>query len=291
VDRLVGLLRDNGLKAEVFTDLAVVTESALREHRAGRLRALVGVGGDGTAAELVNRTPPELPIALLPAGNENLLARYVGLNGAPEALCRTIVKGSITRLDAGIADGRVFLLMASCGFDAEVVRRVHSRRRGHVRWHSYVKPILEVMRSYQYPKVRVCWEQADVRHDVPTPEKEGVWSECSAEVRWLFVFNLPCYGARLRLAPQAVGTDALLDLCGFTGGSLWDGLRYVTAALRGRHRTLPDCLVRRVRRLRIASQTEVPYQLDGDPGGVLPVEIEVLPGRLTLIVPRETEKG
>jgi diacylglycerol kinase family enzyme len=52
-----------------------------------------------------------------------------------------------------------------------------------------------------------------------------------------------------------------------------------------RHQRLPDCTVRRARRLRVTSQEEVHYQLDGDPGGLLPVEIEVLPGRLTLVVP------
>jgi diacylglycerol kinase (ATP) len=31
----------------------------------------------------------------------------------------------------------------------------------------------------------------------------------------------------------------------------------------------------------------VPYQLDGDPGGLLPLDVQVLPGRLTLVVPRE----
>jgi diacylglycerol kinase family enzyme len=30
----------------------------------------------------------------------------------------------------------------------------------------------------------------------------------------------------------------------------------------------------------------VPYQLDGDPGGFLPLDIEVLPERLTLWVPK-----
>jgi diacylglycerol kinase (ATP) len=37
--------------------------------------------------------------------------------------------------------------------------------------------------------------------------------------------------------------------------------------------------------VRIESDVPVPYQLDGDPGGYLPLEIEVLPNRLTLIVP------
>ena len=41
------------------------------------------------------------------------------------------------------------------------------------------------------------------------------------------------------------------------------------------------------RRLRVTSEEEVPYQLDGDPGGVLPVDIETLPGRLTVVVPAD----
>ena len=112
----------------------------------------------------------------------------------------------------------------------------------------------------------------------------------SAVVRWLFAFNLPCYATGLQFAPQADGADGLLDVCGFGQGSVWHGLRYLTAVLQGRHQTLPDCLTGRVRRLRITADAEVPYQLDGDPGGMLPVEIEVLPGRLRLIVPKTMTK-
>jgi diacylglycerol kinase family enzyme len=36
--------------------------------------------------------------------------------------------------------------------------------------------------------------------------------------------------------------------------------------------------------LRIESDDAVPYQLDGDPGGVLPVEITILPQRVRLLV-------
>jgi len=36
--------------------------------------------------------------------------------------------------------------------------------------------------------------------------------------------------------------------------------------------------------VRIESDGEVPYQLDGDPGGVLPVEIAAMPGRMCALV-------
>ncbi|MHC4177577.1 MAG: hypothetical protein ACYSWU_08725, partial [Planctomycetota bacterium] len=68
------------------------------------------------------------------------------------------------------------------------------------------------------------------------------------------------------------------------------GLRYTAAVLLGRHQAMADCTTRRVRRLRITSEAEVPYQLDGDPGGFLPVDVEVLPGRLALVVPAAEAK-
>ena len=41
--------------------------------------------------------------------------------------------------------------MIGCGFDAEVVRRVHLERDGHITRLSYLKPIWESIRSYEYP--------------------------------------------------------------------------------------------------------------------------------------------
>ncbi len=274
-DRLAELLAQRRFRAEVLTDLDQVAELANRWHGEGRLRALVGVGGDGTAAELVNRTSPGTPLTLLPAGNENLLARYVNLGRTPQSVCQTISDGALIRLDAGMANGRVFLLMVGCGFDAEVVRRVHSGREGPVRARHYIKPILKTIRSYEYPELRVYCDGEE-------PDVESQW----AAVRWFFAFNLPCYGGRLRLAPQADGADGLLDICAFRRGSLWHGLRYAAAVVFGRHQAMADCTVRHARRLRVTSEVEVPYQLDGDPGGFLPVEIEVLRDRLTLVVPQ-----
>jgi diacylglycerol kinase (ATP) len=277
VDRLIELLRQRGFQTEILTELDTVAERANRWHTDGRLRALVGVGGDGTAAELANRVAAGVPLTMLPAGNENLLARYLNLGRAPETVCQTIADGALVRLDAGKAGQRIFLLMIGCGFDAEVVRRVHDRRTGHIRRRNYFKPIWDLTRSYEYPELRVYWGNGDVETCEVRP--------APAAVRWLFAFNLPCYGGGLRLAPQADGADGLLDVCAFRRGSLWHALRYTAAVLLGRHQVMADCTMRRVRRLRVTSEAEVPYQLDGDPGGLLPVDVEVLPGRLALVVP------
>ena len=86
------------------------------------------------------------------------------------------------------------------------------------------------------------------------------------------------------MVPDAVGTDGWLDACLFRRGSLLHGLRYLAGIALGRHRQWEDFSHVRVRRLRIESDLQVPYQLDGDPGGVLPVDISVLPGRVRMVV-------
>lgn len=281
VARLVELLDQQRIQATVLSSLDEVADLANQWHAEGRLRALVGVGGDGTAAELVNRTTPGLPLTLLPSGNENLLARHLNLSGVPEQLGRTIVDGAVCRLDAARANDRVFLLMLGCGFDADVVDRVHRKRTGHIRSRNYIKPMLKSIRSYEYPEIQVRWDPPEGESEGPTDESDA----CSAAARWVFAFNMPCYGGGLRLAPWADGSDGMLDLCTFRRGGLWHGLKYAAAVILRRHRRLADFATRRVRRLWISAESEVPYQLDGDPGGTLPVEVEVLPGRLTMVVP------
>ncbi|NQT38726.1 MAG: protein BmrU [Planctomycetes bacterium] len=288
VARLVDLLAPAGLTVEVHSDLATVAQRANRWHEEGKLRSLVGVGGDGTAAELVNRTDVGVPLIMLSSGTENLLARHLGLPAEAEDVCRTIVDGHFIRLDVGRANGRLFLLMVGCGFDAEVVRRLHQSRRGHIRRLSYLKPILSAMRSYGYPELRVYWEDV-VEGGPPKESCQGASGSGTsyADSRWAFVFNLPRYGGGFRIAPWAIGNDGLLDVCTFRRGRLWHGLRFVAGVLAGRHRRMSDCTVGKVRRLRITAEQPVPYQLDGDPGGYLPLEIDVLPGRLTVVVPAD----
>jgi diacylglycerol kinase family enzyme len=282
IERLAQLLCEQDFHAEILTDLAEVCTRANEAAVQGRLRALIGVGGDGTAAELVNRTNPGVPLALYPAGTSNLLARQLGLPADPESVCRMVAAGHLVQLDSGRASGRLFLLMVGCGFDAEVVRKVHAARAarggGHLSYWSYLKPILQSIRSYQYPELRVYCDQQD--------GGSGELRSAPISARWAFVFNLPRYGWGLRLAPRAMASDGVLDLCTFGGGSVCRGLWYTAAAQLGRHERLADCQTRQVQRVRITAEEPVAYQLDGDPGGLLPVEIEAVPGRVSLLVPR-----
>lgn len=244
-------------------------ESSDREPRS--LLAVVAAGGDGTVSLLANELPPQTPLAILPLGTENLLAKYLGLDASPQRLSDLIVGNRSVCLDVGRANGKLFLVMASCGFDAEVVSRLHANRKGHIRHWSYAKPIWGAVGQYQYPEVKIYVD------DDPKP----------IVGKWAFVFNVPRYAMNLPIVAEADPTDGLLDLCAFRGGNLLRGLFYFAAVCLRQHRRWTRACFKRARRLRIEADGRVPFQLDGDPGGELPVEIELLPGFLRLLIPAE----
>jgi diacylglycerol kinase (ATP) len=311
-EELAARLELNGFTVAVLDCLDAIVDRALRLHEEGDLRAVVAAGGDGTATSVAKWIPPSIPLAPFPLGTENLLARHLGLRPCVEQMCTVISENRTITLDIGRANGQMFLLMLGCGFDAEVVRLVHKQRQGHITRWSYAAPICVTARCYRFPELKIhCFGEAPhvengapldssppyrtSRNDDTTKGASSPWLRnvvfAGPQVtcaRWGFVFNLPCYGGGLRLAPQADGTDGLLDVLAFTRGSLWHGLRYMAAVVRQRHRELADCSMARCTRVRIEADQPVPYQLDGDAAGWLPVDVTVDPARLTVLIDRRS---
>jgi diacylglycerol kinase (ATP) len=279
-DHLTRELASRGFEAAIVDSLDQLSIQAAELLERGHLRAVVAVGGDGTAAEIVNRTPQGTPVAIYPTGTENLLAKYLGIGKNAAEIAQMIADGRTAWLDAGRAGDRIFLLMASAGFDADVVHRLHTGRSGNIRHWSYLKPIWQALRSYRYPKLRVrCAPALEDSSPAETP-----WSEPIC-CRWAFVFNLPKYGFGLKFAPAASGADGEFDVCTFRRGGLFHGLGYLSSIVLGFHRRLAGCEYVKCSRVRIESDEPVHFELDGDPGGTLPVELEVVPRRLRLFVP------
>ncbi len=279
VSQLHNQLTQCGFQVTVCDRLEQVRQQSHQLTEAGQLHCVVAAGGDGTAAAVVNLIPPNTALAIFPLGTENLLARHLSLTNDPQATAQAIRAKRTISLDAGLAAGRLFLVMLGCGFDAEVVSHMHQLRSGHINRWSYAKPIWRAIRNYKYPVIEVeCLESDDGQ---PAREDSRRFSTA-----WLFAFNLPRYAANLKFCPQANGNDGCLDLCAFQRGGLLTGLGYLWRLWRGTHQQLPDFRHMRGRRFRLSSQGRVPYQVDGDPGGELPIEVEVLPSRLTLIVPQ-----
>ena len=274
VDELETQLANRGFAVERASDPELIRQRLVETNSDSNAPSrcqpacIVCAGGDGTISMVANWTAPTTPLAVLPLGTENLLAKQLGFGHDIDQLCDAIAGGRTRALDAGEANGRLFLVVASVGFDAEVVRLVAARRTGNIRHSSWVRPILHALGSYRYPVIRVSTDT----HSRPI------------RTRWAFVFNMPRYALGLQFVAEGDCADGKLDLCCFRGGHWWSGLRYLAGVLAGWHRSWRDTHIEQTTRITVEADEPVPYQLDGDPGGELPLEIRVLPGRLTLVV-------
>jgi diacylglycerol kinase family enzyme len=279
IQSIVDALTRAGYEARLTTKLDELTGLATDESKAGRLRAVLAIGGDGTASIVRTHVPLNIPLLPVPMGTENLLGRFVGQAIDPAAVCRTVNEGVTIGIDLGRANGKLFLLMISAGFDAEVVRTLHMNRRGNITRAAYFLPMVQAIRSYRYPQMELYCDDTAAT---------GVPQRC----RWLFGFNLPLYALGLPIAPDALATDGLLDVCTFERGSAWSVMRYLWHVRRGCHLGLPDTALRRASRFRLVgpNSVELAYQLDGDYGGTLPVDVELIPGELRLLVSPETAR-
>ena len=264
-------LTDAGFEPLVLSDIDEVYAQSKQLSETGQLRAVVAAGGDGTVSLLANTLEQGIPLAIFPLGTENLLAKYLDLTADPDRLVKLLQHGKEKKLDAGRANGKLFLVMASCGFDASVVEKLHSNRKGHINHLSYLRPILSSMRHYRYPKLTITIE--DGRETL----------SCS----WLFLFNVSRYAMNLPIVPEADPCDGQLNMCSFRRGGSLRGLLYLASVLLRKHRQWCTTEFRKFRKMTVTCadpEASVPFQLDGDPGGHLPLEIETVSDYLTVLV-------
>ncbi len=237
-----------------------------------KYRCVVAAGGDGTLHRVIN-TQTAVPVAMFPLGTENLFAQQFGHSADPMAFAQMIAEGRTVPMDLGRAGERKWAIVASAGFDAEVVHRLHRWRTAHrqhlrrVRRISYLPRILAATWGYRFPMMKM---EADGR------ELRGALC---------MVFNLPRYGLGFKICPDASGEDELLDYVVMERPGRLPLMGYALAAQRGTLRGKPGICSGRAATIRITCQEPVPLELDGEEAGFAPVEFTCLPAALRVMIP------
>lgn len=232
-----------------------------------RLRCVVAAGGDGTVGDIVTRYP-QAPVAVLPLGTENLLARYFQLPRSGRELARIIHASRQVVLDVGQLGSRRFLICAGVGLDAAVIHDVHHARRGHITKAQYVWPILRWM-------CRRNWPDLTIRDD----------RDQEFHAQHVLMFNLRMYARGLRWVNAAAGDDGRLDVRLFQRLSVLKCVSLLWSAWWGTIESRRDVVCLSTSSITIRSDVPVPVHVDGDPAGMTPVEITVIPRTLRLFVP------
>ncbi len=240
---------------------------------------LVVVGGDG-AMRLVGESAARIdtPVYHFPMGTENLFARGFGMDRSVSRLLAAIDRFHVQQVDIGVANDRTFLLMASIGFDADVVHDLASRRAGGISHWTYVAPILRQLASWKPPRLTIR-----VDGDPAVQEQTG----------FAVVANSRQYGQRFDPARRASMTDGLLDVVFFPTSTRIGLCRWAFSTRLGRHMSDRRLTYRQGREVEMLCADPRRFQLDGDspdPNGgedaiVTKLRISLRPNALPVLTP------
>ncbi len=234
----------------------------------------VAVGGDGTVSGVVEGLDGSpAPVAVVPAGTGNLLARGLDLPLDPVAAAGLIAgEHAVRTLDAMRVGGRVFILNVGVGISSATVRdttNADKRRFGRA---AYVGTGLREALGF-----RPCRFTVTVDGRVTCLRATEVTvANCD------FIGDIPW-----PWAPEILPDDGKLDVCLVLVPTVGESIRSGLRAMRHRRKPLPNVRWLRARRsVRIEANRTLPVQADGDLIGETPIELTVLPGAVRVIVPR-----
>ncbi len=275
VEALAAAISDQGLACRVIWQLPELAEVAADPSAPQQYRAVVAAGGDGTLNHVIN-LQTGLPVFMFPLGNENLFARQFEGCRDPRRAAEILTTGGTRAIDLGRAGERLFAIVASAGFDGDTAHRLARWRRQanglrRVRSFSYAAPIVAAAFGYRYPLLDIDADGRRVRGAL------------------CMVFNVPRYASNLMLAPDADPSDGLLDWVVFERPGSLPLARYALAVWLRRHRQRADVHHGQARQIRLAAAEPVPLEIDGEAADFAPIEIEVAPRAMRVVVPPEAE--
>ncbi len=268
--RLAAALRRAGRLPELCSTGA---DDPSLDQRARGAEAILVVGGDGAvrlAAGAAIRTGT--PVYHVPCGTENLFAREFGMSR--RAVLGALERRRVAWVDAGLANGSRFLLMASIGYDAEVVHDLAARRGASITHWSYLGPMARRLRAWRAPLMQVT---ADGRSLGGGPGQ-------------IIVANCRRYMWSLNPARLADMTDGRLDVVFLPARRRAELLVWIGRCALRRALSSSRAVFERAASVAITCDEPQHVQVDGDPLGgpgskTSRLELAIEPGVLPVLLP------
>lgn len=264
-------------------------EQLARDAVAEGFTTLIAAGGDGTINEVVNGiasgvaseiasgasgisssiSKNSIRLGILPVGTMNVFATELGIPlNSIEKAWEVITQGSVRQLDLPRAGSRCFVQLAGVGLDAEVVRRTSRESKKALGPMSYLLSLAQIAGELPPPVTLEC--------------AEGIVRTGS----FVLFGNGRFYGGPFKMFRKGSPSDGLLDVLVFKNQSPWDLLRYMHAILMGQHADLNDVEYFQSHEIALRSEKPVPYELDGEMVGYLPLTVTVDQGALAVLTPQ-----
>jgi diacylglycerol kinase family enzyme len=235
-----------------------------REAADAGVDVVFACGGDGTISSVLSGLAGTgVPLAILPAGTGNLLARNLALPPDRDACLRIGLAGADRKIDVGrIDEAHRFAVMAGMGLDAAMIADAPPRLKARIGWPAYA------FSGAKHLFDRRAHVTITVDDDDPV----------ELRARGVVIGNVGKLQAGMLLMPDAQPDDGVLDVAVLVPSGLRHWLMLAVHVMRRRPASRGARIEHfRGRRIHIACDRVWPREIDGDllePGREMTVVVE-----------------
>lgn len=236
----------------------------------GGYRQIFVFGGDGTVNEVLNGLQLNgTALGIVPTGTGNDLCRTLGIAKNPEEALRQLARGKIKMVDMGLINGRRFLNAVGTGFDAEVVRVTNEQFRRLRGMPAYLASLVKVLATYRSREITV--ETGDAKF--------------TGKLLLAAVGNGRYIGGGLRMFPHARVDDGVFQVVLVGDVAKTQFIMSFPKIFSGTHLSHPRVSSFTASKLVIKGDHTLAVQVDGEIILHPPLEIELVPKALPVLVP------
>lgn len=247
---------------------------------------IIGVGGDGTVNEIVNgffrdgrQVRPGARLGFIPIGTGGDLRRTLQIPIDVEQAVEVLVQGQPLEIDIGRArlagyDGkpteRYFINVLGFGMGGDVSVRAKSFPRWFGGKAAFLGATLLVFLNYKGKRVRLTLD------GMAQPEEFVITNIAIGNGRY--------QGGGMHPCPRAVMNDGLLEVSTIDRLSMFELLRDLPVLYSDDVYKHPKVRHFRAKKIRAESDELTRIEIDGEALGTLPLDVEVLPRQLSVLV-------
>jgi diacylglycerol kinase (ATP) len=262
-------LAELGLELVVHDATQQEPTELIRRYQGEIDRVVVG-GGDGSLnAAVQGLVGTGLPLAIMPLGTANNLARTLAIPLTIPEACELAVRGPRRHIDLGWVNDRYFFTTASIGLSVQITEELTSKTKR--RW----GPL-----AYAVAAIRALTRSRAFHADISWPGG----SRHSRTVQ-IVVGNGRYYGSTLPVAADATIDDARLDLYSLEVRHWLEILALVPSLKSGRHGSKDSVEALRATEFEITTVVPRDINVDGEICRKTPARFRVVPGALEVFAP------
>ncbi|WP_049722839.1 lipid kinase [Gilvimarinus polysaccharolyticus] len=265
-------LEQAGIHVERLNSHSADTSRQAVFDRKSHLDLVIVGGGDGTISSMAGTLYQcDLPLAVLPLGTANDLARSLGLSTELAEAFETIALGRCQKIDLGVVNEHYFFNVAHLGLGVKVTEELTCEVKKQWGVFSYLKALFAALARVKQFKVNIS---ADGVH----------YRQRSIQMA---IGNGRYYGGGNVVDENSRIDDGKLSLYSLRPQTLWELLTLAPLLRDGKQHYNERVFNIQAKKIEIITGRKVmAIHADGEPVANTPAHFSVLPKALEVVVPR-----